>query len=1170
MYDDSSITDAEFLSADISVAAMLGIKGGLRLRQNHTASSKAHVILRRVEPTDDDGEEPDVVSFRLFANKHINLKPGKELLLTVASVDGRFKDRVVLFEGDLRRSDDDSDSHEGTTQVEEEPQVIDEDEEFSIPQAAMPPKMRRQWTRKVEEVSPVVFRVPVPHASVGVQAQPDYTSSSVQACPAQYSVSMQVQPARASASIQTCSSHTSSAVQVDPPSLPTYTSLDTQTDPIPSFFDLLSSPWSRTLAVPADAIQHTSLSPMLLSAPDSPAIPPLFLGFPDSRAPSEDMQMSPPAVKLEEIEEPIPPAVCVKQEVKEERIDSPRLPPPAVVDMFDLGESAPAAPWILSPPWISFPVASRPNLFVSSGFVPDFVGAVPLQDPHPLAEEPKPPYTDSVAEADTVPAKKPLTRSHRHRATKRARLRAEAQASAAVDAPTLIVDDSEIESSATGETIGGEATAPAQPASSPSPLPPQRVRATQNAVASSSKVVAESLPPPVPVPSSALSRTIANTSTSILPRELKALVGRAKEKAPAVVKDRVDTHAPSRGATPPPDPKALAYIPAGPASNPLNIRPSAASARPTMLPPVLARPPATAVAAAKAKKRVLVGRGWPFVRAVAALAPGAPTLTPTPTPATTTSHPPSLSSVAGYASPSPPPHPPVAKWKRIDSEISIADDESVDMDLSAPPSPVGAGRGADGDGVPALASLKERMLDAPVAEPSSPMLFLDRRPRSTEVKSGLKPKTEEGPSLLSRVFPAPNAAQPDPAFVQHQGRPSSSQKPIPMPSAKANSKKCALPLPIHHSLPAKPPESNINMAKPPRGIKRERPASPDLWTAPGIVRIQRRKPRWPTIEWTHSALLKGDGDLGIRRIAFSADGSCFALHCWDRSLRIWNARTRLEIAHLSHNAQVIGLAWVDGEAAVMSLGEDGVLAKWTRVENHWEWGRLINVGAEKRAPEDTVCLAHTRDRIAVAFPRSGVKVWKWYRGQWLAQRSIMRTNVTALKFVEGGDALLGGTREGAVWHCAVPNGTMKVYAFLQSSITSIDINPTGTHALIAQAGGSACLVGLGSHEEKRVGQSYLDTELRDGGLGAIFATQGQAVVFGAVEGSLLVWDTHKGAVVYGMEHAEGDLIQAVASCGGPQGCVVTGTRQGRLAWWPQPTAQAQSPPNASRKRAKVK
>lgn len=51
----------------------------------------------------------------------------------------------------------------------------------------------------------------------------------------------------------------------------------------------------------------------------------------------------------------------------------------------------------------------------------------------------------------------------------------------------------------------------------------------------------------------------------------------------------------------------------------------------------------------------------------------------------------------------------------------------------------------------------------------------------------------------------------------------------------------------------------------------------------------------------------------------------------DRTLRIWNSRPRLEISRLSHNSQVIGLAWLDGDAAVLTFCEDGVLGKWTRI-----------------------------------------------------------------------------------------------------------------------------------------------------------------------------------------------------------------------------------------------
>lgn len=39
--------------------------------------------------------------------------------------------------------------------------------------------------------------------------------------------------------------------------------------------------------------------------------------------------------------------------------------------------------------------------------------------------------------------------------------------------------------------------------------------------------------------------------------------------------------------------------------------------------------------------------------------------------------------------------------------------------------------------------------------------------------------------------------------------------------------------------------------------------------------------------------------------------------------------------------------------------------------------------------------------------------------------------------------------------------------------------------------------------------------------GAVFATRGQAVLYGTVEGCVMVWDKKKAAVVYGLEHDEG-------------------------------------------------
>jgi len=87
----------------------------------------------------------------------------------------------------------------------------------------------------------------------------------------------------------------------------------------------------------------------------------------------------------------------------------------------------------------------------------------------------------------------------------------------------------------------------------------------------------------------------------------------------------------------------------------------------------------------------------------------------------------------------------------------------------------------------------------------------------------------------------------------------------------------------------------------------------------------------------------------------------------------------------------------------------------------------------------------------------------------------------------------------------------------------------------------------------------------------VFATQGQAVLFGSVDGCVLVWDKDKGAIVYGLAHEEGDIIQAVASFNGAlnrEGCLLTGTNKGNLAWWSEPVAAGSGDSN-NHKRART-
>lgn len=130
----------------------------------------------------------------------------------------------------------------------------------------------------------------------------------------------------------------------------------------------------------------------------------------------------------------------------------------------------------------------------------------------------------------------------------------------------------------------------------------------------------------------------------------------------------------------------------------------------------------------------------------------------------------------------------------------------------------------------------------------------------------------------------------------------------------------------------------------------------------------------------------------------------------DRSIRIWNNRDRNEIAKLMHNCLVVSVLWMDGDSGIISLGEDGLVSKWTRnvsvvwcvfVEsphramdqnqgnNRWQWAKVLDARNNDQQEDDQICFAYHRDRIAVSFPRTGVKVWMWMKG-WFFSVDVCR------------------------------------------------------------------------------------------------------------------------------------------------------------------------------------
>ncbi|KAA1477128.1 WD40 repeat-like protein [Dentipellis sp. KUC8613] len=257
---------------------------------------------------------------------------------------------------------------------------------------------------------------------------------------------------------------------------------------------------------------------------------------------------------------------------------------------------------------------------------------------------------------------------------------------------------------------------------------------------------------------------------------------------------------------------------------------------------------------------------------------------------------------------------------------------------------------------------------------------------------------------------------------------------------------------------------------------------------------------------------------------------------------------------------------MDEDEGILALTENGALSVWTRTTQgeQWQWTKIAEPGVAERKPDDVpTSMAYTRDRIAVAFAKSGVKVWMLNKGTWQSQRSILRQNVTAIRFVEDGDALLGGTKDGVLWYCQIPNGTLRAYTFFKSKVYHIDVNSTGSHALVAQTGGRTHIVGIRQDDNKgKIEQVYTlpDSEAKNANydFGALFTSKGSVVLFGSVDGCVLLWDKDKAEVSCGLDLGEGAVAQAVGSftsrSSPAENCLVTGSKDGKLTWWPQPSA----------------
>ncbi|KAI0032342.1 hypothetical protein K488DRAFT_70709 [Vararia minispora EC-137] len=383
------------------------------------------------------------------------------------------------------------------------------------------------------------------------------------------------------------------------------------------------------------------------------------------------------------------------------------------------------------------------------------------------------------------------------------------------------------------------------------------------------------------------------------------------------------------------------------------------------------------------------------------------------------------------------------------------------------------------------------------------------------------------------------SSNPNRFFVQRSESPLS-------PTVNGVKRKASSPLPEELYEPLPPPSSPLPIAParaPPAGC---------YWEARAPIRVVNT-------------------DSSIRTILLSDDATLFAVigSVEDTLVHVWDNATYMECGSLPHTAPVITAAWEDGETGLglMVLCDNGIVTRWTRQVgsgNRWRSEKVCETNLqEKQGPPDIpTALAASRDRVAVTFARSGVRIWI------LNSTGTHASHTKPMKYAnpkDSGTALLGGTKDGVLWYCQV-QGLMRAYAFFKSEVRSISVSLDGRHALISQSDGCAALVSVVESNRGKVERLYA---VKDPALSAIFAypahfaARDDRVLWGCAGGFVLVWDRVSGEIVRGLDHGDDPVATALAFwipadpptkvCRTPrsgiESSMVTGTEEGTLLWW---------------------
>lgn len=242
----------------------------------------------------------------------------------------------------------------------------------------------------------------------------------------------------------------------------------------------------------------------------------------------------------------------------------------------------------------------------------------------------------------------------------------------------------------------------------------------------------------------------------------------------------------------------------------------------------------------------------------------------------------------------------------------------------------------------------------------------------------------------------------------------------------------------------------------------------------------------------------------LRRVVFSPDGSRLATASWDKTTRVWDARTRQELLSLPHPDRVTAVAYSPDGSRLATTAEDGVLRLWDAVTG----ASLLAINAHSAAA-DVVAFSADGSRLATAGRDNTLKLWDAASGAEL--RTLAAPWIFGLAFSPDGTKLAGAS-------VAEPDASMVWDVETGSPLFSL---PGQLNAVAFSADGSR-LATAGRDKTGRLwnvatGQPVLTLlghtdQLRD----IAFSGDGRRVATAAGDATAGVWDAATGQPLFSL------------------------------------------------------